>query len=382
MDEKEKKIRNILLGVTFVELLGFGILLPLLPFLALEVHATPFEIGCLAASFPLFQMICMPFWGHAADRWGTRTILLISLLGTTLAFLLFALSTHYWIMILSRALAGATSATLGVARGALTHPMDKESTQKNMRLFGAAQGLGVLLGPIIGAIFQVISLNAPIWVAFFVNAMVTIALYKQKDLPKQVPAENMTIANKFRKISRNRKLLIYSATYFFIYLAFAFLFISFPLFVKQIYNYGPKESTIYFSILSLCAALTQIVLLPLVQKKVSNQWLLKLLMLSFSFGIIWLAVPSTGIQTGVVLALVSCVLFLAIPVVMTEIGVQSQEDEKQFVAGFTESLSGFARLGGTALSGALIQNLAVSSAFHTSAIMAFIGFLTLFFVGN
>ena len=113
---KENKIRNLLLCVTFIDLLGFGILLPLMPFLALQLHATSFQIGCLAAAFPLFQMLLMPFWGHYADKWGAKPVLLISMIGMALSFALFASSETFLGLMISRGLAGATSATLGVVR--------------------------------------------------------------------------------------------------------------------------------------------------------------------------------------------------------------------------------------------------------------------------
>jgi len=364
---KENKARNILLCVTFIDLLGFGILLPLMPFLALELHANSFEIGCLAASFPLFQMILMPFWGHWADKVGAKPILVISMIGTALSFVLFATSTVFWGLILSRVLAGATSATLGVVRGSLTIPNDKISTQKNMRLFGAAQGMGFLLGPALGALLQAISLRAPIWAAFGICLVTIPFLILQTDLPQGFATVKISFMTKLKKVLAHKELASLSITYFFIYLSFAFLFISFPLFLKQAYAYGARESAIFFSILSVSAVVGQILLLPRLQKRLSNNVILWGALISLAFEIKFLSEPLTGPLTAVILVFTSISLFMALPTLMTEIGLKSNEEEKNFIAAYTESLAGLARFGGTAISGVVIERWSVGRAFDASA---------------
>ncbi|MGZ3772817.1 MAG: MFS transporter [Pseudobdellovibrionaceae bacterium] len=378
---KENNNRNLLLGVTFIDLLGFGILLPIMPFLALELHATSFQIGMLAASFAFFQMLFMPFWGHCADKLGARPILIISMLGTAISFFLFATSSSYWGLMGSRILAGATSATLGVVRGSLTLTEDKAETQKNMRLFGAAQGLGFLFGPMLGALMQGISLRAPIWAAFIISALMVPFLLKTKKFSRTIQSQQSSFTTKVKKIASNKELSSLAGTYFFIYLAFAFLFISFPLFLKDAYNYGAKESAIYFSILAISAVIGQILLLPVLQKKYSNALILLISLLVLPLEIKILSLPFSGVTTGAILSVTSICLFIALTSLMTEIGFKSTDDEKNLVAASTESLSGLARLGGTAISGFVIEKWNIYKAFDTSASIILLALVT-FYLAN
>jgi len=266
---------------------------------------------------------------------------------------------------------------LGVARGSLTEPQDKIKTQANMRLFGAAQGLGFLLGPALGALLQEISLRAPIWLAFAICLVMIPLLIKQTTLPKSFRNED-SLVQKFRSVLAHRDLAYLSGSYFFIYLSFAFLFISFPLFLKDSYGYGAKESAIYFSILSVSAVIGQILILPKVQKNFSSQLILWITLFLLPFEIKFLGTAYTGLITALILTMTSIGLFMALPTLMAEIGLRSSDQQKNFIAAFTESLSGLARLGGTALSGIVIERAGVTKAFDASAGIAVLALAILY----
>ena len=102
----------LLLLTLFLELLGLGILIPLLPFLAIELGAGPQEVTLLVATQSLALRVSVPLWGLASDRWGRKPVILISFAGTALAFLVIALADQLWLLFLARALAGTASGDL------------------------------------------------------------------------------------------------------------------------------------------------------------------------------------------------------------------------------------------------------------------------------
>src|SRR5690606_20707455 len=107
---------SILIGVSFIDMLGFFLILPLLPFYALEYNATPEQIGWLIASFSIAQIVAAPIWGRVSDRYGRRPALLIGLSASAIAFLVFGLAKSLPVLFISRLVQGAGGGTTAVSQ--------------------------------------------------------------------------------------------------------------------------------------------------------------------------------------------------------------------------------------------------------------------------
>ena len=144
----------------FIDLIGFGIVLPLLPTYAEEYHASGFLIGLISASFSLMQFLFAPAWGRLSDRIGRRPVLLISNFGSAASYGLFALSawpgfSHQMalaVLLISRVFAGVCGASLSVASAYIADITPPEGRSKGLGLIGAAFGLGFLIGPPLGSL--------------------------------------------------------------------------------------------------------------------------------------------------------------------------------------------------------------------------------------
>lgn len=162
-----------LLAVTiFIDLLGFGIILPNLPrYIDLAVGKTTgdaaFVGGLLGASYSFAQFLCAPFWGRYSDKAGRRPVILLSLLGVGIAYIFFGLSDgHLWMLFTARLLAGVlSSASIGVAFAYVADVTTPENRAKGMGLLGACFGLGFMMGPALGGILGKVSLGLPAFVA-------------------------------------------------------------------------------------------------------------------------------------------------------------------------------------------------------------------------
>jgi DHA1 family tetracycline resistance protein-like MFS transporter len=155
----------------FVNLVGFGIIIPLLPFYAQTFGASPLTIGLLFASFSISQLVAAPFLGDFSDRWGRRPVLIFSLIGTVVSFVLLALANSLAMLFVARIVDGLSGGNITTARAYIADVTSEEDRARSFGLLGAAFGLGFIVGPGLGALFSHISYTAPIWAA----AIITVA---------------------------------------------------------------------------------------------------------------------------------------------------------------------------------------------------------------
>jgi multidrug resistance protein len=141
----------VLIAVNFVDMIGFMIVLPLLPFYALKLHATPETIGHLIAAFSIAQLLAAPIWGRLSDRYGRRPALLIGLSASAMAYVVFGLATSVWLLFLSRLVQGAGGGTTGVAQAYVADTVQQADRARALGWLSAATSAGVMVGPAIGS---------------------------------------------------------------------------------------------------------------------------------------------------------------------------------------------------------------------------------------
>ena len=157
----------------FVNLVGFGIIIPLLPFYAETFGASPLVIGLLFASFSLSQLVASPILGDLSDRWGRRPVLIFSLLGTVVSFVMLALAGNLALLFAARIVDGLSGGNITTARAYIADITTEENRARAFGLLGAAFGLGFIVGPGLGAAFSRISYTAPIWAAAAITIVAT-----------------------------------------------------------------------------------------------------------------------------------------------------------------------------------------------------------------
>src|SRR3954464_2436041 len=157
----------------FINLVGFGIIIPLLPFYAQTFGASPFVIGLLFASFSLSQLIATPALGVLSDRWGRRPVLIFSLLGTVVSFAMLALANSLAILFVARIIDGLSGGNITTARASIADVTEPHERAKAFGMLGAAFGLGFIVGPGLAGAFAFISYTAPLWAAAFLTLLAT-----------------------------------------------------------------------------------------------------------------------------------------------------------------------------------------------------------------
>lgn len=169
----------VLFLTVFVDLLGFGIVLPLLPRYATEYQASGWAIGLLMASFSLMQLVFMPVWGRLSDRIGRRPVLMVGLAGSVVSYALFAYADSYALLLLSRVAAGVFGATIGTAQAYIADVTPHDERGRGMAIIGAAFGVGFAVGPAVGGLaYEEISPAAPGLIAAWLSAAALVLAWK------------------------------------------------------------------------------------------------------------------------------------------------------------------------------------------------------------
>ena len=192
---KNKALFSIIL-VVFIDLLGFSLILPLLPYYAETFRATPIVTGLLVASYAVAQLVGAPVLGRLSDRFGRRPILMASILGTFLGFLLLGFANALWMLFASRVIDGLTGGNLSIAQAYITDVTDAKDRARGLGLIGAAFGLGFIIGPAAGGLLSQGGYALPAFVAAALALINLILIYAW--LTKSLPVERRSQAHQNR----------------------------------------------------------------------------------------------------------------------------------------------------------------------------------------
>lgn len=260
---KNKPLASIFL-IVFIDMLGFGLILPLLPYYAEEFGASDTVIGLLVASYAAAQLIGAPILGRLSDRFGRRPILLISLIGTLIGFLLLGFANTLLILFAARILDGVTGGNISVAQAYITDVTDEKSRAKGLGMIGAAFGLGFIVGPASGGLLSQWGYAVPAFVAagLVTINLIMVALW----LPESLKPENRIIKSEKRpainfsalvealKRPFTGSLLI---TRFFFGLAFAIFQTIFALYALRRFNLGATETGFILTYVGVLSVVVQ-----------------------------------------------------------------------------------------------------------------------------
>jgi len=162
---KRQASLGILFLVVFVDLLGFGMVIPVMPIYAEHLGASEAATGWLSTGYSLMQFVFAPIWGRLSDRVGRRPVLLVSIAMTAVAFLLYGVAASFAVLLVSRLFAGAATANIAIAQAYVADVTTPAGRAKGMGMIGAAFGLGFVFGPAVGGLLAAHSLSTPGFVA-------------------------------------------------------------------------------------------------------------------------------------------------------------------------------------------------------------------------
>src|SRR3954449_3627407 len=167
----------VLFLTVFIDLVGFGIVIPILPLYAEHFHASPIAIGWLTGIYSGMQIIFTPILGKLSDRFGRRPVLFVSIVGTAIGFALMGMAQSLTLLFVARILAGITGGNLAIPQAYIADVTAPEKRSRAMGMIGAAFGLGFTFGPLIGGLMSRISYGAPFFFAAVLAAINAALIY-------------------------------------------------------------------------------------------------------------------------------------------------------------------------------------------------------------
>jgi DHA1 family tetracycline resistance protein-like MFS transporter len=382
------KLLTIFLTV-FLDLVGFGLIIPLSPYLARQFSADPLQIGFLMAIYSGMQFLFSPIWGSISDRVGRKPILIICLIGTSFGHFAFAFADQLIWLFVARAVAGLFSGSISTAMAYVADVTTDSERSKGMGLMGAAFGLGFILGPALGAVFAIVGSklgdHAPFGPQFsaiaagvlcFCNGVAAIWFLQ----------ESLTLEN--RKTSLRRSRFASLKKYFkapvvaqligtsaLSVLAMALIENQLFLFVDDRFNWSLAKASLGFAYVGLIMAFTQGYLIRRVLEKWGEKRVLLLglfmTMLAFSMmamqgPVAWLAVAVTLLGFGV---------GFVNPSVNGSISLMADKSEQGEIMGLSQGLSALARVVGPLVGGWAYKSIGMHSPFAMAAIIVSVGLL-------
>ena len=192
-----KKILGFLFSIVLFDFIGLTILITVQTFIVREFNTTALAVTLLTVIYAAAQFIAAPLLGKLSDRYGRRPILLFSLLGSAIGYFIFGIGGALWVLYLSRLIDGFTGGNVSIANAYITDISSEKDCTKSLGLIGAAFGLGLIIGPILGGLLSQISLNAPVYVAGIFSLFATIVGFFI--LPESLPKSKRETENLYLK---------------------------------------------------------------------------------------------------------------------------------------------------------------------------------------
>jgi len=287
-----------------IDLIGFGIVIPVLPYYAegTRFGATPRTIGLLFASYSIMQLIFAPVMGRLSDKYGRRPVLLISILGTSLGFLILGFATTLWMLFVGRIIDGISGGNISTAQAYIADVTTKEDRAKGMGLIGAAFGLGFVFGPAIGGILTRWGIGVPFLFAgglAFANAILlyfTLPETVTPDHPARVSAARGRGWHQLFESFRSPRLGSVLAIYFLSIVAFSIMTTTFSLFMMFRMGYDAWQNGWIFAYVGIVSAIVQGGFIGKLVKRFGEPALLIAGLLLFSGSLF--ATPFVGPATG------------------------------------------------------------------------------------
>lgn len=277
----------LLFFIAFLMMLGFGIIIPILPFFAEQAGASSLEIGILFASYNVMQFLFAPVWGALSDRIGRKPLILFGLLGFSITFILFGLATSYTEMLVYRILAGIVSAaaipTVSAMVADLFPPAERA---RGMGVIGAGIGLSFVFGPVIGGLLSSYQFTYPFLasggVAFVTFLVVLFAL------PESLPAEQRSGQQREKRgnplVALFGSLSLLYGLLFIVSFSFAGLETTFALYINDLYGFTSKDLGYMFLVMGVISAFVQGGLIGKMVKRLGEPAVLSTGLLLYAFG--------------------------------------------------------------------------------------------------
>jgi multidrug resistance protein len=376
---KPNRIIGVLVLIAIINSMGFGIIIPLLYPYGKKFGVTEHTIGLLTAAFSIAQFFATPVLGSLSDKWGRKPLLVISLVGTVVSFVMFGFANSIFMLFAARILDGLTGGNISVAQAMISDISSPKERAKNFGILGSAFGFGFVIGPAIGGLLSKFGLKAPFFFAAgiaVIGVLLTLFFLKETNQNKTGKTKQKHGFSFTSLYTVLKKPVIGTAIFtgFLLTMAQFTMLIGFQIFSVDELKLSPTQIGLFYGGFGISGIFMQM-LVPAVKKFVSSQALILLISTLFCLGMMLLA----GFATGIFLFAVSIGIYglfngLRNPMLNAIIADHNECNEKGEIMGVNQSYASIGQTLGPITAG-LIAAVSIHSIFFLASLYILIALL-------
>ncbi|MBA3452675.1 MAG: MFS transporter, partial [Deltaproteobacteria bacterium] len=347
---------TVVMLTVFVDSFGFGIVIPFLPLYASSLGASGLEVGLLLATYSLAQMIVAPRWGRLSDRVGRKPIMVIAAAGTCASFVVLGIGDNLALIFGGRALLGCFGVGYSTAQAWVADTTPIEERSRVLALIGASHSVGFALGPALGAVGVMTGgLSAPFW--FAAGCAAVSALLAATLLPAAVPQPRTSTAPRLRDFSGNRSFAICLAVSFGLTYAFSNIEATFSLFTSDELAFTPTENGLFFVLIGLCAAATQVLVTRRLARRFPEHICVILGLVLLGAGAASIPFANSGASLIAPMVVLAAGFAITTPSLTAWVSRSAPADRQGEALGLSMSAAAMARIAGPGVGGLMYDEL-------------------------
>jgi multidrug resistance protein len=358
--------RLVLFLTVFIHLVGFGIVIPLLPYYAETYGANGAMVGMLVASFSLMQFLFTPIWGRLSDRIGRRPVLLGSLVVTGISYIVFAHADSLAVLFASRVLAGIAGAAISTAHAYVADTTEPSRRTQGMGLIYAAFGAGFIFGPAIGGTLSRFGYSVPGYAAAglaFLSATLALGLLPESLTPeaRRAAATKLRTRLSFASVLRRPVVGPAMALFFVSTLCFAAMEATFAIYGEQKFRLGPQEVGYLMAFVGVVASVLQGGIVGALARRFGEGVLVRTGFMTMGIGLVAMGIAPVFALLVLAMGVVAIGSSLSGPSLAGLVSFAAGSEEQGAVLGVYSSMGSLARAIGPLLGGLAFDHIAYSS---------------------
>lgn len=376
------------MGAVFVDMLGFLMVLPLLPFYAERMGADAFMVGVLISVFAFAQLVSAPLWGRISDRFGRRPVILAGLALSAVAFLLFGLAQSLLVLMLSRLVQGAGGGINGVIQAYVSDTVPAGDRAKALGWLTAATSAGVMLGPVLGSLAATISPAAPGLIAAslcLVNVLFASWLLQESSTGERSTAPRQSIRKAIKELFRHPGTPAHLVIWIYAVGMMAFMAMNgvLALFLERKFHVTEATIGYFYTFVGVISLVMRALILSPLINRFGEVPVLRLGALAMFGGLLLFPTPNSLFALAFVIALMPIGTSMLFPATTSQVASHARDGEVGQTLGLQQAMGGVSRMIGPIWAGAIFQHMGWGVPFYCSAaLMAVAAAISIFLVAD
>jgi multidrug resistance protein len=350
-----------------LDLVGFGIIVPILGRYAERFGANGLQVGLMFASFSVAQMVFAPILGRISDKVGRKPVIVFSLIGTAVGSFVTGAAGALWVLFLGRILDGASGASVAVAQGAVADIAPPEQRARLMGMLGAAFGVGFVVGPALGGLAALGGPHVPFYLAGSIAAINAVAAMIR--LPETKPDTSHITEKSQRGTALSPALQRFALVGFLSMLGFAGFEATFSIWGQKQFGFTEGSASIVFVFIGVTLVAVQGGLIGPLTEKHGSRKLLRIGLSLVAVGLLLLGFTTTWPMLFIALFLLSLGQGMSGPSGSALVAELAPVERRGEAIGYQQSTAAFGRVAGPVMAGALFDHVGISAPFLVSGIL-------------